>query len=360
MTNLCRENVRVARTKLITLGLLWGLGGASTACTPATPDHPGSDGGPGMASGGIAGTGGAAPPGSGGVSGGDSGGATSSGGGSGSGGFSGGDTGGAPASGGATGAGAGGSVGSGGATAGASGGATPVTGGRTGSAGSTASGGSTGTGGAAATGCDWTSTAGRIVLFDGANLDQWKNQKTGGAAQWKVIGDGSMEVVPLEPPTDIQSKMKFDDLCVHLEYMTPTYPANVTGQQRGNSGVFLRSAYEMQILDSFGKPAALDGCGAIYNISPPLVVACNMELVWNTYEIQLQAPVWDAAGKKTENAVLVSATLNGKQVQRNVELNPAGGATQAGQPDDAGPQPLMLQDHRNLVRFRNIWVKVPH
>jgi hypothetical protein len=225
------------------------------------------------------------------------------------------------------------------------------------------SGGSASSGGAAgnmgALGCDWTNPSGRVVLFDGTSLDQWKNLKTGGPAQWKLIGDGTMEVVPLEPPTDIQSKMKFEDLCVHVEYMTPTYPSNVTGQQRGNSGVFLKSAYEMQILDSIGKPPAIDSCGAVYSISAPLVVACNMELVWNTYEIEFKSSVWDAAGKKTKNAVFVSATLNGKLVQQNVDLNPAGGFTQAGQPDAPGPQPLMLQDHRNLVRFRNVWVKVP-
>ena len=92
-------------------------------------------------------------------------------------------------------------------------------------------------------------------------------------------------------------------------------------------------------------------------ISPPLVVACNMQLVWNT-EIEFRASQWNASGKKTKNAAFVLATLNGQVVQRNVDLNVS--MTTAGQPDMPGPQPFMLQDHGNTVRYRNIWAKIPN
>ena len=215
-----------------------------------------------------------------------------------------------------------------------------------------------GDGGGAAKGCDWTSPDGRIVLFDGSSLSGWQNTNTGAPAQWRLIGDGSMEVVPMNPSANIQSAMKFDDLCLHVEYMTPMYPASVTGQQRGNSGIYFRRAYEMQVLDSYGQPPQIDGCGAVYMIAPPLVVACNMQLVWNTYEIEFRASQWNASGKKTKNAAFVLATLNGQVVQRNVDLNVA--MTTAGQPDGPGPQPFMLQDHGNTVRYRNIWAKIPN
>jgi hypothetical protein len=139
--------------------------------------------------------------------------------------------------------------------------------------------------------------------------------------------------------------------------MTPSYPASVTGQERGNSGVYLKSAFEMQVLDSASAPADINTCGAVYGVSRPLVVACNPQLVWNTYEIEFRASVWGSNGQKTKNATIVSATLNGKLVQKDVELNVP--STQAGEADAPGPQPLMLQDHRNLVRFRNIWASVP-
>ena len=52
------------------------------------------------------------------------------------------------------------------------------------------------------------------------------------------------------------------------------------------------------------------------------------------------------------------ATLNGQVVQRNVDLNVS--MTTAGEPDMSGPQPFMLQDHGNTVRYRNIWAKIPN
>lgn len=258
--------------------------------------------------------------------------------------------------GGASGPGTAGSSGLGGsASAGASGHGGLNTAGNAGTAGSGTGGGRAGAGGSAG-GCDWSTPDGKIVLFDGTSLSGWQNTNTGGPAQWRLVGDGTMEVVPMNS-TNIQTTMKFDDLCLHIEYMTPMYPANVTGQSRGNSGIYFRSAYEMQVLDSYGQPPEIDGCGAVYQISAPLVVACNMQLVWNTYEIEFHASQWDASGRKTQNAKFVLATLNGMVVQRNVDLNVS--MTTSGHADAPGPQPLMLQDHGNPVRYRNVWVKLP-
>ena len=266
-------------------------------------------------------------------------------GGSASSGVGGGGTLGTAGSGGAGGTGGGGGDGGGAGVAGQAG-ASP--GGRSGAGGGA---------GAGATGCDWTSPAGKIVLFDGTSLSGWQNTNTGAPAQWRLVGDGSMEVIAMNPSANIQTTMKFDDLCLHVEYMTPMYPASVTGQQRGNSGIYFRRAYELQVLDSYGKPPEIDGCGAVYNISPPLVVACNTQLVWNTYEIEFRASQWNASGKKTKNATFVLVSLNGQVVQRNVDLNVS--MTTAGEPDMPGPQPFMLQDHGNTVRYRNIWVQIP-
>lgn len=349
--------------------------GSTTACTPASPDSPVAAS-TGASSGAAPSTGG-----SGGAGGSGSGGSTDVGGSS--------SSGAAGGSSGATGSGSGGTPND--SDAGASVAATPDAAATSaavdGSSGSTAGdlgggseGGVTSAGDAATAptgdgGCNWVQNADgtwnfdpaspdKVVLFDGSSLDNWhKENEPTVPIQWTLNNDGTMTVVPSGTgvATLIQSNQKFDNLCVHVEYMTPMYASDVTGQQRGNSGVYLKSAYEMQILDSYGDPPDINTCGAVYSIMKPLVVACHMELVWNTYEIEFKSSVWNTATPpvKTQNAEFIKVALNGQIVQLNVELNPAAGYTPAGIPDAPGPQPLGLQDHLCYVSFRNIWVRVP-
>ena len=82
-----------------------------------------------------------------------------------------------------------------------------------------------------------------IVLFDGKDLSQWRDKKTGGNAEW-TIADGVMT----SAKGDIITTNKFGDIQLHLEFKEPT-PANGDGQGRGNSGVFFMGQYEIQVLD---------------------------------------------------------------------------------------------------------------
>ncbi len=295
------------------------------------------------------------------------------------------------ATGGTTGSTTGGNSGSTGGSTGMAGSGATGSGGTTG-AGGTSTGGTTGTGGTVVTGtggsggnpgagsgCNWVHdttndtwsfnppAADKVVLFDGTTLSGWhKLNMPGTPVGWMLnSSEKTMQVVPsgTGQATQIQSNMKFDDVCVHVEYLTPSFPSTTTDvQKQGNSGVYLKSAYEMQILDTHNSPPLIDGCGAVYKVQAPLVVACNQYLVWNTYEIEFKSSVWDTSSppKKIKDAVFVQVALNGKIVQRNVSLNPPNGFTQAGIADAAGPQPLGLQDHLDLVKFRNIWVTIPH
>jgi hypothetical protein len=61
------------------------------------------------------------------------------------------------------------------------------------------------------------------------------------------------------PSTDIQTDAEYYDFQVHVEF-------KVTAGD-GNSGVYLRDKYEVQIFNSFGKPIVINGCGALYNKS---------------------------------------------------------------------------------------------
>lgn len=176
-----------------------------------------------------------------------------------------------------------------------------------------------------------------IVLFDGKNTDQWNNGK--------MTEDGYLMA------TNCDTKEKFGDHTLHIEFRTPFMP-KASGQGRGNSGVYVQSRYEVQVLDSFGLEGENNECGGIYQIAKPAVNACFPPLVWQTYDIEFKAARYNDKGEKTENA-RVTIKHNGITIHDNLEL-PKGTPGRHGE----GPEPdaLFLQDHGNPVVFRNIWV----
>ena len=196
-----------------------------------------------------------------------------------------------------------------------------------------------------------TPPPGAILLFNGTNLDGW-TKRDGSPAVWPVA-NGEMETVG----GDIKTVQKFTDFHLHIEFWCNDSPANVTGQGRANSGVFLQGRYEIQVLDSFGIPRApgKGDCGAVYNHAAPLVNACLPPENWQTYDIYFRAPRFDNGNVKTENA-RVTVLQNAQIIHNNVEIFAPTGA-----PVDENvwePGPLLLQDHGNHVRFRNVWAIV--
>lgn len=187
-----------------------------------------------------------------------------------------------------------------------------------------------------------------VVLFNGSDLRNWTS-RDGGAPGW-TVEDGVMAVVPRTG--DIMTTERFTDHFLHLEFMTPDMP-EATGQAKGNSGVFLQGRYEIQVLDSYG--IALPGmgdCGAIYNQFAPLVNACKPPLEWQSYDVIFRAPRLNDDGEIIENT-RVTVLQNGLVILNNVILSGTTGANIGGGVGDPGP--LLLQDHGNLVKFRNIW-----
>ncbi|MFC8659658.1 family 16 glycoside hydrolase [Streptomyces parvus] len=192
----------------------------------------------------------------------------------------------------------------------------------------------------------------RTTLFDGTNLDAWESND-GGPAKWPVAEDGSMESLG----GDIRTKEKYGDFRMHAEWYQPHYPPDVTGQARGNSGVYIQERYELQILESFGvdTPATNDA-GSIYLRKAPDTNAAKPSGTWQTYDIEFRAARFDSDGRKVEDA-RVTLRWNGKVVHRNVAI---AGPTGAGRPEGPAPGHIKLQDHGDPgenPRFRNIWIE---
>lgn len=117
--------------------------------------------------------------------------------------------------------------------------------------------------------------------------------------------------------------------------------------------VYIQNRYEVQILDSYENATYPNGqCGAVYLQHIPLANACRKPGEWQTYDIVFHAPKADSAGKVTAPGRL-TVFHNGVLIQDNVEITEPTGGGEKG----VGDGPIHLQDHGNLVRYRNIWVR---
>jgi hypothetical protein len=193
----------------------------------------------------------------------------------------------------------------------------------------------------------WQAAKQATVLFDGKNLSAWL-ARSGGEAKWEVK-DGYMEVVP--GTGDIHTQEVFGDFQLHVEFWLPLM-ADKTGQARANSGVYLQGRYEIQVLDSYGLDPQDNDCGAIYKIARPLVNACRKPEQWQSYDVAFRsARVENDQVKENPRATIFH---NGILIHNHLEIPmPTGKAMDE---DMRKPGPLLLQDHGNLVRYRNVWI----
>ncbi len=169
------------------------------------------------------------------------------------------------------------------------------------------------------------------ALFNAKDLTGW-HPRHEGATPWTVqngmlvIGKGG---------TDLITDEKFGNFILRYEYMIP---------KGGNSGVYLRGRYEIQVLDDFETKAPdIHGNGSIYGVIAPSQFASKASGEWQTVEAKL-------VGNK------VTVILNGVKIIDNKEISgPTGGAL-----DDKvnEPGPIMLQGDHGPVAYRNIRIKV--
>ena len=192
--------------------------------------------------------------------------------------------------------------------------------------------------------------SGAQILFGGTNLEAWN------VPQPWILEQGILRVRPVN--TSLSSKDSFGSCHLHLEWRTPPESTKKSGQDRGNSGVFLMSSYEIQVLDTYENKTYPDGmAAALYGVKPPDVNALRPTGEWQCYDIWFKRPVFDDSGKMTSPAC-VTVMVNGVIVQKNVPFDgPTSNKIRRPYQKHPDARPLVLQNHNEVVEFRNIWIQ---
>jgi hypothetical protein len=187
------------------------------------------------------------------------------------------------------------------------------------------------------------------VLFNGQDLSQWTTSKQ----PWKVE-NGYVEVVP--NAGDLATRETFGDVQLHVEWAAPA-EVRGTSQNRGNSGIFLQRRYEVQVLDSYENPTYADGqAGAIYGQWPPLVNPVRKPGEWQAYDIVFEAPRFEK--QKLVKPAYLTVFLNGVLLHHRKEaMGPTVHRALPSYKPQLDEDALVLQDHQQPVRYRNIWIR---
>jgi hypothetical protein len=157
---------------------------------------------------------------------------------------------------------------------------------------------------------------------------------------------------------DLKSKMQHGDIRLLVDFMLP---------KGMNSGIYLQGRYEVQLYDSWGKKTVkYSDCGGIYERwddsrgkgkegyegYAPRQNASKAPGLWQTLEIDFQAPRFDENSKKIANAIFKKVILNGLVVQENIEVS---GMTRGAIFDKEAPfGPILIQGDHGPVAFRNL------
>ena len=193
-----------------------------------------------------------------------------------------------------------------------------------------------------------------IKLFDKGSLDKFTGMKQNAPVPWKIRG-AVFTVVP--DSGNIQTKQNFGDCQLHIEFKIPRTAQKNEGQKSGNSGIYLMGKYEVQVLNSFNNKTYPKGqAGAVYEQYPPLVNASLKPGKWQVYDIVFNAPVYNKDGN-LEKPPYLTVFHNGVLVQNHVAVSGPTTSYNKELPEKSVKGPLLLQEHKNAVSYRNIWIR---
>ncbi len=178
-------------------------------------------------------------------------------------------------------------------------------------------------------------------LFNGKDLTGWEPIGNVSNNKW-IVRDGELvndnpKVAGQRGPgaANLKSTAKFQDFKLHIEVNCP---------EHGNSGIYMRGRYEVQIGTEGGSQPDHE-MGAIYSYYPPPAGAELGLGKWTSFDITF-------VGRH------ITVLRDGKVYHNNVEIpGPTGGALDS---NEAEPGPFFLQgDHHGVIRYRNITISVP-
>lgn len=175
-----------------------------------------------------------------------------------------------------------------------------------------------------------------IVLFDGTSLDKWKLTNPRQKSGW-FIKDGVLVNNPAQSEGErhisygnLRTVDEFEDFNLKLEVNVP---------EKGNSGVYLRGIYEVQIANTRDRGLDSHNMGGIYSRITPTVNAEKTTGQWQSMNMTL-----------LDRHVTVE--LNGKVIIDNQPLlGCTGGALWS---DELKPGPIYLQGDHTAINYRNI------
>jgi hypothetical protein len=176
----------------------------------------------------------------------------------------------------------------------------------------------------------------KVKLLNGKDLSGWELLEPNSVSGWKVT-DGVLVNEPVQ--TEGQPHIHYGNLRTTETFEDFNLKLEVNVPEGSNSGVYLRGIYEIQVLDSYGRPLDSHNMGALYSRIVPLMAAEKPAGEWQKMDITLY---------KRHLTVL----LNGKMIINNQPVKGVtGGAMTA---DEFIPGPIYLQGDHGKVSYRNI------
>jgi hypothetical protein len=172
-------------------------------------------------------------------------------------------------------------------------------------------------------------------LLNGKDLTGWEVVGNPQMSHWMARDGELVNDNTGRGGANLKTTRKFDDFKLHIEVNWP---------EHGNSGIYLRGRYEIQVGTEGGTIPSHE-MGAIYGYRAPDGNLPSGMGVWTAFDITF-------VGRT------VTVVRDGVKIHDNVEIaGITGGALDV---NEGEPGPFYLQgDHQGVIRFRNITVSTP-